>query len=577
MNNVTKENDKLIALIVDDEQANRAVLSKLLKRINYEIHEATNGEEAVEVFKNISPDLVLMDVMMPKMNGHDATKRIKALSKNDFVPVIFLTALSGPEELKKCIDAGGDDFLTKPFDFVTLSAKIVSLERTRKLYQNLSQLNEKLASDEAFTKKIFNDAIFGKNEAIDAISTWFETDRHFNNDLFLSSYTPTNGLNILFGHFSLEGTAAAVGALPTTEVFRSMTLKGYSLHEIVDALNNKLNGLLLDNISFDAIFMHVNYEVNLLSVVNFGMDNSYLFSASQQKVEPIGLKHDFNLGKQKNLKSENLLTNIAINKNDKVLLTKNNLFSDCDDPSLAKEIFLSSIKTCPSKEKHIEYLKPIILEQFKNKPSRNHVSLIEIPCIPQLIKVATFDDQNDTKKHSDLESIFDSEDGVNLEFSISNSQLRSIEPVPTILNFIGSISTIDEQQDILFTIITEMYTNALDHGVLGLDSKLKSSPEGFYSYFLEKENRLKILKKGKIDISINYVNQKQLNLLRITMTDSGVGFDYEKLVNNVTKAKNNYSGRGYLLLRKLCDKVIYHAPGNSVTSIFSWEQTSSIE
>ena len=103
---------------MDGERVNLMVLQAILEHDGHRVLTADNGQEAVERFQAESPDVVLMDVMMPVMDGYEATRRIKAGCGERFVPVIFLTALTDEHALALCIEAGGDDFLTKPYNRV---------------------------------------------------------------------------------------------------------------------------------------------------------------------------------------------------------------------------------------------------------------------------------------------------------------------------------------------------------------------------------------------------------------------------------------------------------------------------
>jgi len=129
------------ALIVDDDLTNRMVLRALLKESGYEYIEADNGERAVEAVENNHIDIILLDVMMPVMDGYQAAKIIKERSDR-FIPIIFLTALTDEAALSKCIEAGGDDFLTKPYNHVLLNSKIDSMLRIASLYQNIEAKNK---------------------------------------------------------------------------------------------------------------------------------------------------------------------------------------------------------------------------------------------------------------------------------------------------------------------------------------------------------------------------------------------------------------------------------------------------
>ena len=125
------EGSKSNILIADDEVQIRKILRILLTKKGYIVTEAKNGAEAVEAVREGGIDLVVMDIMMPKMNGVEATARIREFST---VPVLFLTARSLDSDKEKAYGEGGDDYITKPFSSVDLLLKIESLLRRYKVY-----------------------------------------------------------------------------------------------------------------------------------------------------------------------------------------------------------------------------------------------------------------------------------------------------------------------------------------------------------------------------------------------------------------------------------------------------------
>ena len=129
----------LRALVVDDTVTNRQILQVFLKKLGFLVELAANGVQAIEVFERTRPDLVLMDVMMPVMDGYEATRRIKTLSGERWVPVIFLSALDKEENLVAGLNAGGDDYLPKPINFVVLDAKLRSVRRALLLQKALEE------------------------------------------------------------------------------------------------------------------------------------------------------------------------------------------------------------------------------------------------------------------------------------------------------------------------------------------------------------------------------------------------------------------------------------------------------
>jgi PAS domain S-box-containing protein len=129
----------LRVLVVDDTATNRLLLQAFLKKLGCEVFLAEDGARAGARFQALAPDVVLMDVMMPVMDGYEATRRIKALSEHRWVPVVFVSALDKEENLVAGLEAGGDDYLAKPVNFVVLSAKLRSLSRTLELQRNLDE------------------------------------------------------------------------------------------------------------------------------------------------------------------------------------------------------------------------------------------------------------------------------------------------------------------------------------------------------------------------------------------------------------------------------------------------------
>ncbi len=132
-------------LIVDDESAGRDTLESILDGEGYVLLMATNGAEAIEMARVNQPDIILMDVMMPGMTGFDACRYIRSESDLAEIPIILLTALDDRKSLLTGLDAGADDFITKPFDRYELRARlagIMRLNRFRKLVQERNNTEE---------------------------------------------------------------------------------------------------------------------------------------------------------------------------------------------------------------------------------------------------------------------------------------------------------------------------------------------------------------------------------------------------------------------------------------------------
>jgi DNA-binding response OmpR family regulator len=132
-------------LIVDDEPNNLDVIVAQLSDCDYQIHYASSGQEALSSLDIYNPDLILLDVMMPGINGIEVCRQIKAMPKWQAVPIVMVTALSSKSDLAKCLGAGADDFISKPVNPEELRARVKSMLRIKKQFdkiQSLTQIQE---------------------------------------------------------------------------------------------------------------------------------------------------------------------------------------------------------------------------------------------------------------------------------------------------------------------------------------------------------------------------------------------------------------------------------------------------
>jgi two-component system, sensor histidine kinase and response regulator len=133
-----------LLLVVDDNPLNVEPLCDLLEAMGYRVEKALDGATALRLVEECSPDLILLDIMMPGMNGFEVCRRLKAEPRYARIPVVFVTALSDTDEKVKAIEAGGDDFLTKPFNRPILLARIRSLLRLKDASDEIESSYRKL-------------------------------------------------------------------------------------------------------------------------------------------------------------------------------------------------------------------------------------------------------------------------------------------------------------------------------------------------------------------------------------------------------------------------------------------------
>ncbi len=137
MINEEERNDKPKILVVDDNAANVDLLEAYLQASDYRVLKAYNGREGLEMTYKHMPDLILLDIMMPGIDGYEVCRKLKEDGKTRLIPIVIITALSELEDKIRGLDVGADDFLSKPFNRLELMARVRSLLRIKRLHDDL--------------------------------------------------------------------------------------------------------------------------------------------------------------------------------------------------------------------------------------------------------------------------------------------------------------------------------------------------------------------------------------------------------------------------------------------------------
>lgn len=139
MNSNTQDGPAKV-LLADDNLQNCELLDAYLAGEDYEISMAHDGQETLDAVEKSDPDLILLDIMMPKMSGYEVCQKLKANEKTSKIPVLMVTALRDSGDIEKAVDAGADDFLTKPVHRIELVTRVRSLLKVRFLENERDRL-----------------------------------------------------------------------------------------------------------------------------------------------------------------------------------------------------------------------------------------------------------------------------------------------------------------------------------------------------------------------------------------------------------------------------------------------------
>ncbi len=559
-------NKRLKILVVDDTELNLRLISKLVASEGHVAITAGNGEEAIEKFIGDEPDLVLMDVMMPVMDGYQATARIRELAGDKWIPVIFLSAKAQDQDQVKGLEVGGDDYLIKPVNLTVLKAKIKAMQRIAEMQRVIADNAEQLARyrEDNEREQVLAQHLLAKiihNDEIDnpLIRHWLLPTANFSGDIIAAAATPGGILHIILADGTGHGLSAAINAMPVTEVFYGMTEKGFSIASIAQELNRKIKQLLPTERFVAATLASIDLSKRAIRIWNGGAPAALLVSEDGRILHqwrsthpPLGIldSEEFDGKTDAHYWHETAQLIIC---SDGVVEAENN-----SGERFGHEQIIQAL-SCKGEQNQFAGLKQALEGFLGGKPGLDDISLIGIHCPMDFAGDTITPDLDEKEFNYRL-----SPSNWKLGISLAAAELKSLDVLPLLISWLGQARLTQKQCRELFLIITELYNNALDHGILRLDSSLKTLEDGFDRYLTLREERLAALLDASVEIELQRLRREDAEYLVIHVKDSGKGFDTRRLQNCEISAESGFSGRGIALVKSLSAQVNYLGAGNEV-------------
>ena len=543
-------------LVVDDQPLNCTLLKAMLEQQNYLVELASNGQEALEKLNEHSIDIVLLDVMMPVMDGFETAPLIKKQAGDVYLPIIFITALEDHQSFEKCLEVGGDDFIHKPFDKIILSAKIKAHARTRRLSQEANRQKKELEyhynqteREHEIVEHIFSNALSQQKSFPKICDFHLSPASMFNGDMFLMAQSPLGGFYCLLGDFTGHGLAAAVGALPASRIFYAMVAKGMAVSDIAYELNNALAELLPGHMFCAAAIIELSESGRSASAWLGGIPDIYVIDKSGELIKTLESQH-MALGILEADEFERNIVHFEVNENHRIVMATDGIV---ETESKQAEMFGEARLKATLASKANIGTEDIIaqVQQFSgHSEQQDDLSIAIINCIANPLII------NSVVSYSKLP--FDFHVVLNAE------QMKSTDPILELVNMLSKVEGVDNHRSNIFLLLSEAYNNALDHGVLGLDSEIKNQEDGFFIFYQMREEALTELQDAQIEILANY--EPKNKQIRFTITDSGTGFH---VTEDSTASLCQEHGRGVGLLNEIAHSVSYNETGNCVELIYS--------
>jgi serine phosphatase RsbU (regulator of sigma subunit) len=220
-------------LVVDDSEPNRDLLSRRLRRHGHTVETAANGREALSMLAGAEFDVVLLDVMMPEMNGYEVLERLKSDRQLRHIPVIMITAIDEMESIVRCIDMGAEDHLPKPFNSTLLKARLDASLAKKRLHDREQLYARSLERELAIAHNIQQSFLPEELPSIDgfSIATVFRPAREVAGD-FYDAFPLTGGrVALIVADVCGKGVGAAVFMAAFRTVLRAITSETYAAEE----------------------------------------------------------------------------------------------------------------------------------------------------------------------------------------------------------------------------------------------------------------------------------------------------------------------------------------------------------
>lgn len=281
-------------LIIDDIPSNIKMLASILAD-NYEIFFATSGSEAIELLSNQDVDIILLDIVMPEMNGYAVLEKIKSETRLKDVPIIFLSARNAPEDEVHGLQMGAADYITKPFSSAVVKARVHTQLTMKKMNQQLAELTNELLAERQFIESVVQNMVESVEIKSPHIRYWMKPVEKTSGDLLMVASGKNNIQYYFLGDITGHGLSSAVVGPIISYIFYSMTDRGSPLLDIINELNHYLVAKLPPNVFLAGCFIAVDWEKKQMKVWNCAMPDllvfrdDQLFSRIPSNFQPLGI------------------------------------------------------------------------------------------------------------------------------------------------------------------------------------------------------------------------------------------------------------------------------------------------
>jgi CheY-like chemotaxis protein/serine phosphatase RsbU (regulator of sigma subunit) len=559
-------------LLVDDSPVNLGVIVENLERHGFDVSVALDGEEALQRVELVKPDVVLLDVMMPGMDGFEVCRRLKSQPHTRDIPVIFMTSRSAPEDIVLGFKCGAVDYVTKPLQIEEVRARV---NTHLSLHDLKRRLAEKLAVQEHNLDQLDREhrvaaGYMNRLIALDALKDsavqfHLQSAANFSGDLIAFSRTPDGRLHLMLADSTGHGLSAALAAMPVIEPFYAMTGKGFGISAIAREINGKVNQILPVSHFVGVILAAIDGDGQTVEVWSGGCPPPLILNGGGEPVYQFKARH-LAMGILPPEQFDDSVEYFSYDDGEHSLLMFSDGVIELENASGEPFGLPRLLAAASSVETNARWSRVTgALAEYCGARTFNHDDIALMLASCELRGLVTGMDVTQKKQMRGLEQ---GKIGWQFALTLEMDQLRQLDVVPLLLDIVQQIEKGLGQDSQIFLILSEMFCNALEHGLLKLDSGLKQQEDGIEKYFEERALRLAATEGGQIHLHLKKIgNSDGSESLRIRMKDSGDGFDYQNCPAQFAEGTLRH-GRGIPLLYSVCRSVQYLGNGSEVVVEF---------
>ncbi|WP_237068323.1 SpoIIE family protein phosphatase [Microbulbifer guangxiensis] len=560
----------LSLMVVEPAESEADLLASMLRTVSEDsphlptmaIVSERSMSAALTTFATSKPNLVLIGPGAAADVVPSDLDRLRALAGMEPIPTI-LAGGDRDELLDRALALGADETLAAPYDLREVHLKLCALARLARFGASLlgqrdriRQSHDGLLGEQASVRRMFGNLSRESclNES-SAIRHHLSPQALLNGDVAAAAWGPGGKLIMLLGDFTGHGLAAAVGTVPLTAAFYSMVPKGFALPRILQELNSKLHRLLPANMFCCVLLLELDTHKRRLRIFNGGMPGACLRRASgrvrqfESRQLPLGVLAELDVAPA--------IVHVPVEKGDALYLWSDGLaelYSSGGEPFGQRRIVevITRIKEGQGR------FDGVLDEAFRFAACQaDDLSLVELD-LDRAVAEATSRAPVRTRLPDYRVGEWSA------RFTLGPGELRDADPLPPLLDVLAQAPGAAWFRDTLTIVLGELFRNALEHGVIGLDSSIKSSEQGFAEYYHELHRRRRALREGWIQVAVKCHGRGSGGVLEVVVDDSGPGFPAS------WSRSGSYAGRGLPLLRSVCRTLELQYGSSRVRALIDW-------